>query len=159
MSIGVDTNAEKTSSYDLAYAFLYEPRDPKPDDEVKQGDPRTRNNTSNLVCDILEHDFKRTYEGGQYADKSSSYECKNPTERGTNRISATPYVGFIHKESGKLKINYSNVKILYLRRNFFDKTINQENSYDKQINYLNGMIEKIDRSVRSKLCLPILVPP
>lgn len=147
MTIGAHVNAKKTSYHQLAYAFLYEPKDPKSDDEVKQGDPRTRNNTSNLVCDILEHDFKRTYEGGQYVEKSSSYECKNPTERGTNRISATPYVGFIHKESGKLKIHNSNVKILYLRRNFFDKKINQENSYDKQINYLNGMIEKIDTTL------------
>ncbi|HCU67743.1 MAG TPA: hypothetical protein DGF30_00550 [Desulfomicrobium sp.] len=147
MTIGAHANAEKTSYHQLAYAFLYEPKDLKSDDEVKQGDPRTRNSTSNLVCDILENDFKRTYEGGQYVEKSSSYECKNPTKRGTNRISATPYVGFIHKESGKLKINYSNVKILYLRRNFFDKKINQENSYDKQINYLNGMIEKIDTTL------------
>jgi len=147
MSIGMDANAEKTSYHQLAYAFLYESKDPKAGDETKQGDPHTRNNESILVCDVSEHDFKRTYENGQYAEKYSSYECKNPNERGANKVSGTPYVGFIHQESGKLKINYSNVKILYLRRNFFDKKNNQENSYDKQINYLNGMIEKIDTTL------------
>jgi len=147
MTIGVDTNEEKTSSYDLAYAFLYEPRDPKPDGEVKQGDPRTRNNTSNLVCDILEYDFERTYEGGQSSEKYSAYECKNPTKHGCNKVSGTPYVGFIHKQSGKLKVNYSNIKIMYLRRNFYDKTINQENSYIKRIKYINDAIETVNATL------------
>ena len=147
MTIGMHANAEKTSYHQLAYAFLYEPRGPKSDDEVKQVDPRTRNNESILVCDVSEHDFKRTYEDGQYADKYSSYECKNPTERGANKVSGTPYVGFIHKESGTLKINYSDVKILYLRRNFFDKTINQENSYIKRIKYFNDAIETVNATL------------
>ncbi|HCU67741.1 MAG TPA: hypothetical protein DGF30_00540 [Desulfomicrobium sp.] len=146
LSIGVDTNAEKTSSYDLAYAFLYEPRDPKPDDEVKQADPRTRKE-SVLICNVSEHDFKRIYEDRHYADKSLSYECKNPNERGANKVSGTPYVGFIHNESGKLKINYSNVKMKYLSENYFDKNMKRKKSYDKNIKYVNGIVEYINTGI------------
>jgi len=146
MTIGVHSNAEKTSYHQLAYGFLYERRDPKPDDEVNQGDPRTRKE-SVLICNVSEHDFKRIYEDRQYADKSLSYECKNPNERGSNKVSGTPYVGFIHEESGKLKIKYSNVKMKYFAENYFDKNMKRKKSYDKNIKYVNDIIENINTGI------------
>lgn len=147
MTIGVHSNAEKTSYHQLAYAFLYEPRDPKPDDEVKQGDPRTRNNESILVCDVSEHNIIRIYDNGNYTNKFYSYNCKNPTARGANKSSGTPYVGFTHKDSGKIKINYSNNKLQYFRKNYFDEKVNKKKSYEKEIKYLNSIIDSMHTTI------------
>ena len=147
ITIGVHSNPEKTNYHQLAYAILYEPRDTKPGDEKKQGDSRTRNNESILICDIMEHDFKRTYEGGQYVEKYSLYKCKNTNKHGINKSSGTPYVAFMNKGSGKLKVNYSNIKITYLRRNFYDTAINQENSYIKRIKYFNDAIYTVNATL------------
>ncbi|WP_459825821.1 hypothetical protein [Desulfomicrobium salsuginis] len=150
MTIGMHANAEKTSYHQLAYTFLYGPRDPKLNDEVNQGDQRTRNNESILVCDVSEHNIKRIYNDGNYTNKFYSYDCINPNERGTNNFSATPYVGFLHRDSGKIKITHSNIEIKYLRKNYFDERMNKKKSYDKKIKYLNGIIEGIHTTIGLK---------
>ena len=143
ITIGVHSNAEKTNYHQLAYAILYEPRETKQGDETRQGDSRHRNNESILVCDVLEHNIKRIYDDGNYAKKFYSYDCINPNQRGLNKSSSTPYVGFINKDSGKISINYSDIKIKYLRRNYFDEKMNKTKSYGKKIKYLNSIIENI----------------
>jgi len=133
LSIGMHANEEKTSHYELAYAYLFEEKKSDSDNQAKQKKLEEGQNESFLVCDVSEHDFKDLSSDNGYGTKSNSYKCKNPYSQGSTHMSAAPYIGFLLKKFGKLNILFSENKVTYLRRNFYDTKKGRGVSYTKRI--------------------------
>jgi hypothetical protein len=138
LTIGMDANEENTQFYDLAYAYLFEEKKPDSESPAKQAKFEDSRNESFLVCDVSEFDYKKIYPDRNYIEKRRSYKCNNPNSRGATHMSATPSVGFDLKGSGKININLSKNKIVYIKRNYYDYYDKKRfliKSYDKDIKY------------------------
>ena len=143
LSIGVHANEEKTSHYELAYAYLFEEKKSDSENPAKQKQIEDGQNDSFLVCDVAEYDYKKIYPDREHIEKSYSYDCKNPNSSGATHMSATPYVGFKLKKNGKINISLSGNTITYFRKNFFDAEKGRGVSYTKRIFCSSEKIYKI----------------
>jgi hypothetical protein len=143
LTIGVHTNEEKTSYYELAYAYLFDEKKSDSKNPAKQEKLEDGQNESFLVCDVNEYDYKKIYPGRDYIEKSYSYDCKNHDLGGATHMSATPSVWFYIKDFGKLNISLSKNRIKYLRKNFFDTKKGRDVSYTKRIFFFDDKIYKI----------------
>ena len=133
LTIGMDANEEKTSHYDLAYAYLFEEKKSDSETPAKQKKLEDGQNQSFLVCDVSKYDYKKIYPDRDYIEKSYSYDCKNPNSSGATHMSATPYVGLKLKKTGKINISLSGNTITYFRKNFFDTEKGRGVSFTKRI--------------------------
>lgn len=66
-------------------------------------------------------------------------------------MSATPSVGFYLKDSGKININLSENKILYITRNYYDDNKLFTKSYNKDITFNDNEISFIDSSLTKNI--------
>ncbi|SFI97534.1 hypothetical protein SAMN04488082_1013 [Desulfomicrobium apsheronum] len=147
LSIGVHANEEKTSHYELAYAYLFDEKKSDSENPAKQKKIEDGQNESFLVCDVSEFDYKKIYPDRKYIEKRRSYKCNNPRSRGATHMSATPSVGFYLKDYGKISILISKNSFLYLKRNYYDINKRSINSFDKKIKYNNDKVLLIDSSI------------
>jgi hypothetical protein len=150
LTIGVHANEEKTSHYDLAYAYLLEEKESDFENLAKHKKLEAEQNESFLVCDIFEFDLKKIFPDKNYIQKRTSYQCKNPNSRGATHMSATPSVVFDFKDYGLINIELSKNKTLYITRKYYEYYDNQRfliNSYDKDIEYLDNEIVYIFSSL------------
>lgn len=141
LTIGMDGNEEKTSHYDLAYAYLFEEKKSDSENPAKQKKLEDGQNESFLVCDINEFDYKRIYPDypdRDYIRKNYSYDCKNPKSRSAAHMSAIPSVGFYRNNSGNIRISLSNNKNIYFTRYIINKYEETIKSVGKTINYIEG---------------------
>jgi hypothetical protein len=146
LTIGMDANEERTSHYDLAYAYLFEEKKSDLENPAKQKQIEDGVNESFLVCDINESDYKKIYPDypdKDYIDKSYSYDCSNPKSRGATHISAIPYVSFYINNYGSINISFSNNKNIYFRRYIKDKYENTIKSVDKTTRYVDGSVDEL----------------
>ena len=151
LSIGVHANEEKTSHYELAYAYLFEEKKSDSENPAKQKQIEDGVSESFLVCDVYESDYKKIYPDRRYIEKRRSYKCNNPRSRGATHMSATPSVGFYLKDSGKININLSENKILYITRNYYDDNKLFTKSYNKDITFNDNEISFIDSSLTKNI--------
>ena len=147
LTIGVHTNEEKTSYYELAYAYLFDEKKSDSKNPAKQEKLEDGQNESFLVCDVSEHDFKDLSSNNRYGTKRKSYTCKNPYSQGATHISATPYVGFDLENFGKIFISFSGNIDMYFHRNLFEEKKGRVVSYHKKIRRSNGKIYSIDSTL------------
>jgi hypothetical protein len=147
LTIGMDANEERTSHYELAYAYLFEERKSDSDNQAKQKKLEDGQNESFLVCDINEYNFKDLSSDNGYITKRNSYKCKNPYSQGATHMSATPYVGFDLEKFGKISVSFSGNINTYFHRNFFDEKKGREVTYHKKIRHSNGKIFYIDATL------------
>ncbi|GAB6111453.1 hypothetical protein JCM14713_12110 [Desulfomicrobium salsuginis] len=143
LSIGVHANEEKTSHYELAYAYLFEEKKSNSDNQAKQKKLEDGQNESFLVCDVSEYHYKKIYPDREYIEKSYSYDCKNPNSSGHAHMSATAYTGLKLEKNGKINISLSGNVITYFRKNFFDTNKERGVSCTKRIFRSSGRIYKI----------------
>jgi len=143
LTIGMDANEERTSHYDLAYAYLFDEKKSDSDNPTKQKKIEDGQNESFLVCDINEFDSKKIYLDRDYANKSYSYDCKNPKSRVATHMSAIPSVGFYRNKYGSINIYFSNNKNIYFRRYIKDKYENTIKSVYKTTKYVDGYVDEL----------------
>ncbi|WP_156902387.1 hypothetical protein [Desulfomicrobium escambiense] len=151
LTIGMDANEERTRFYDLAYAYLLEETKSDFENPAKQKDFQDCQNEAFLVCDISEFDSEKIFPDKKYVEQRRSYECNNPKSQGSTHMSATPYVALYLRDSGKININFSINKILYITRNYYDNNKSFINSYNKNITFKNNEIIYIDSSLTENI--------
>jgi hypothetical protein len=147
----VHANEEKTSHYELAYAYLFEEKKSDSDNLTKQEKLEDGQNESFLVCDVSESDYKKIYPDREYIEKKRSYKCINPNSRGSTHMSATTSVGFYLKDFGKININLSKNKILYITRNYYENNNVFTRSLNKDIIFEDNEIIFIDTTLTKNL--------
>lgn len=145
LTIGVHANEEKTRHYELAYAYLLENKIDS-DNSSEQKHFQNGKNEAILVCDISEFDSEKIFPDKKYVEQRRSYECNNPKSQELTHISATPYVALYLSDSGKININFSRNKILYITRNYYENNKLFIKSYNKNINFKDDEIIYIDTS-------------
>ncbi|GAB6111449.1 hypothetical protein JCM14713_12070 [Desulfomicrobium salsuginis] len=150
LTIGVHANEEKTRHYELAYAYLLENKIDS-DNSSEQKNFQNGKNEAFLVCDISEFDSEKIFPDKKYVEKRRSYECNNPKSQGLTHVSATPYVALYLSDSGKININFSRNKILYITRNYYENNKSFIKSYNKNINFKDDEIIYIDTSSKEHL--------
>lgn len=151
LTIGMDANEERTRFYDLAYAYLLEETKSDFENPAKQKDFQDGQNEAFLVCDISEFDSEKIFPDKNYVEQRRSYECNNPKAQGQTHMSATPYVALYLRDSGKININFSRNKILYITRNYYENNKSFIYSYNKNINFKDNEIIYIDTSLTENI--------
>jgi hypothetical protein len=151
LTIGMDANEERTQFYDLAYAYLFEEKKSDSENSVKQKKLEDGQNESFLVCDVSESDYKKIYPDRDYIEKRRSYKCTNPNSRGSTHMSATPSVSFNLKDFGKININLSKNKVLYITRNYYDYSKIFTKSLNKDITIKDDEIVFIDSTLSKNI--------
>jgi len=146
LTIGVHANEEKTMHYELAYAYLLENKIDS-DNSSEQKHFQNGKNEAFLVCDISEFDSEKIFPDKNYVEQRRSYECNNPRAQGQTHISATPYVALYLRDFGKINIDFSRNKILYITRNYYENNKSFIKSYNKNINFKDNEIIYIDTSL------------
>jgi hypothetical protein len=144
--IGMDANEERTSHYDLAYAYLFEEKKSDSESPAKQKKPDDGQNESFLICDINEFDYKRIYPDFQdkdYIRKNYSYKCKNPKYGESTNISLITSVDFNQSKYGIIRVSFSKNKNIYFTRYIFNKYGEIIKSIDKTIKYTNGYVNEV----------------
>ena len=146
LTIGMDANEERTSHYDLAYAYLFEEKKSDSENSAEQKQIEDGVNESFLVCDINEFDYKRIYPDfpdRDYIRKNYSYKCKNSKSGESKNISLIPSVTFHQYECGIIRVLLSKNKNIYFTRYIIDKYGDTIESIDKTIKYTNGYINEV----------------
>ena len=152
LTIGMDANEERTSHYELAYAYLLENKIDS-DNSSEQKHFQNGKNEAFLVCDISEFDSEKIFPDKNYVEQRRSYECNNPKAQGQTHMSATPYVALYLRDSGKINIIFSRNKGIYKGFSFKNYENNKSfiKSYNKNINFKDNEIIYIDTSLTENI--------